>query len=89
MAGKETDHDNSSVELSEGDERRESEWEEAGSGKAKKAKSRKRKKKGNVSSTVGSEGEERVGEENAPKAGLINIVVRFEGEGGGKEGQSD
>ncbi|KAJ8364887.1 hypothetical protein SKAU_G00137180 [Synaphobranchus kaupii] len=41
MAGRETDGNNNSLELSEEDERRESEWEEMGCSKAKKAKSRR------------------------------------------------
>ncbi|KAJ8337403.1 hypothetical protein SKAU_G00386230 [Synaphobranchus kaupii] len=58
MAGRETDEDdNNSMESSGEDERRESEWEEAGCSKAKRAKSRKRKK--NTSSAGGSESEGR------------------------------
>ncbi|KAJ8347253.1 hypothetical protein SKAU_G00286540 [Synaphobranchus kaupii] len=60
MAGRETDEDdNNSMESSGEDERRESEWEEAGCSKAKRAKSRKRKK--NTSSAGGSESEGREG----------------------------
>ncbi|KAJ8355566.1 hypothetical protein SKAU_G00183600 [Synaphobranchus kaupii] len=73
MAGRETDEDdNNSMELSGEDERRESEWEEAGGSKAKRAKSRKRKK--NTSSAGGSESEGREGEEKVPKTGLIHVV---------------
>ncbi|KAJ8332579.1 hypothetical protein SKAU_G00423680 [Synaphobranchus kaupii] len=57
MAGREMDGNNNSMELSEEDERRESEWEEVGCSKAKKAKRCKRKK--NTSSAGGSESEGR------------------------------
>ncbi|KAJ8332575.1 hypothetical protein SKAU_G00423640 [Synaphobranchus kaupii] len=75
MAGREMDGNNNSMELSEEDERTESEWEEVGCSKAKKAKSRKRKK--NTSSAGGSESEGREGEEKVPKTGLINVVVKM------------
>eukprot|EP00064_Thunnus_orientalis_P001768 superscaffoldBa00000122_g1771 len=79
MAGRETDGDSNSIEFSKGDERRESEWEKAVRGsRAMKTKDRKRKKKEGASSG----GTEDEGKD--PKAGSLNVVVRFEGEGGVK-----
>lgn len=84
MAGRQVDGmDYSEAEGNGSDERRESDWEEVGRmHRDKKEASRKRKKKGCVSSN-GTESEEDEGKE--PKIRLLNVVVRFEGEGGVKK----
>ncbi|XP_045913420.1 uncharacterized protein LOC123975742 [Micropterus dolomieu] len=84
MAGRQVDvMDYSEAEGNGSDERRESDWEEVGRmHRDKKEASRKRKKKGCVSSN-GTESEEDEGKE--PKIRLLNVVVRFEGEGGVKK----
>lgn len=87
MAGRQVDGmDYSEAEGNGSDERRESDWEEVGRRHwDKKEASRKRKKKGCVSSN-GTESEEDEGKE--PKIRLLNVVVRFEGEGGVKKNGS-
>lgn len=79
MAGKETDSESSSMVCSEEDESGINEWESVGKGK--NAKSRKRKKK-ETSSIEESESEER---EKRRRQEIMNVVVRFEGDGGLKK----
>lgn len=82
MAGNDSDSDSVSMACSEGDESRINEWES--DGKGKKGKSRKRKKK--HASSIGdseSDGSGKMGK--IVKEGILNVVVRFEGEGGIKK----
>lgn len=79
MAERETDGDSNSMEFNEEDERSENEWEEVVRGRRPmKVMSHSRKKK-DAASSSGMESEGREGEEKNVKAGLLNVVVIFEG----------
>lgn len=71
------------MEFSEENDRREGEWEEVVRGNRIGKVSRPKCKQRPSSGRTKSEGRE--GEEKEPKGGLMNVVVRFEGEEGVKK----
>ncbi len=80
MAGKETDSE--SMVCSEEDEAGIKEWENVGKGKKGKSRKRKKKETSSIEETESEGSEER---EKRMREGTMNVVVRFEAEGGIKK----